>query len=226
MKGGGKMKRMMRILLILASFAVGYNLSHAGDGAKVLMIPRDGVSSNLELMLTKEVGVMTDMLKNAGFDVDVATVTGQPIVASETLKLKPDLKLSNVNVADYAGIIMPCMSVGGGLNTPVASEAVAIVKGAVAERKPVAAQLGSVMILAEAGVLKGKKYAYFFDKLNPDSAHQRDARFEGAIYSNEIVVKDGNIITSCCCPAAAYFHGSPDATAQLTQTLIDELIHK
>jgi putative intracellular protease/amidase len=224
MKRGGKMKRMMRISLILASFAVCYNLSHAGDGAKVLMIPREGSSSNLELMLTKEVGVMTDMLKSAGFDVDVATASGKLIVASETLKLKPDLKLIDVNVADYLGFIMPCMSVGW--NTPVASEAVAIVKKAVAERKPVAAQLGSVMILAEAGVLKGKKYAYFFDKLNPDSGHQRDARFEGAIYSNEIVVKDGNIITSCCCPAAAYFHGSPDATAQLTQTLIDELIRK
>ena len=62
-----------------------------------------------------------------------------------------------MKVADYAGFIMPCMAVGLFPGPPVAPEAVAIVKQAVAEGKPVAAQFGSVIILAQAGVLKGKK---------------------------------------------------------------------
>jgi putative intracellular protease/amidase len=220
------MKRFIIIVAILLSIAVFGIHVPAEGGPKVLLIPREGDSHHKKRALTKEVGVMTKMLKEAGFEVVVATVKGKPIVAYPfpVTTLEPDLKLKDVNVADYVGFIMPCMAVSW--NWPVAPEAVAIVKQAVAEEKPVAAQLHSVTILAEAGVLKGKKYAYFYDKLNPDSGHQRDARFEGAIYSDEIVVKDGNIITSCCCPAAAQIYGGPDATAQLTQTLIDELIRK
>jgi putative intracellular protease/amidase len=220
------MKRFIIIVTILLSIVVFAIHVPAEGGPKVLLIPREGDTKHEKRALTKEVGVMTNMLKEAGFEVVVATVKGIPIVAYPfpVTTLEPDLKLKDVNVADYVGFIMPCMAVPR--NWPVAPEAVAIVKQAVAERKPVAAQLGSVAILAESGVLKGKKYAYFYDSLNPDSGHQRDDRFEGAIYSDEIVVKDGNIITSCCCPAAAHIHGGPDATAQLTQTLIDELIRK
>ena len=185
---------------------------------KVLLIPREGYSGDIELMLKKEVGVMTSMLKKTGFEVVVATVSGQPIVAPTTT-LEPDLKLADVKVADYVGFIMPCMAVGLFPGPPVAPEAVAIVKQAIAAGKPMAAQLGSVIILAEAGVLKGKQYAFYTDPLS------RDARFEGAIYSDDTIVKDGNIITSCCCPYMAMY-GSSDKTANLTQTLIAELNKK
>ncbi len=166
------MKRFIIIVAILLSMAVFGILVPAEGGPKVLLIPREGDSKHKKLALTKEVGVMTKMLKKAGFEVVVATVKGKPIVAYPfpVTTLEPDLKLNDVNVADYIGFIMPCMAVGW--TYPVAPEAVAIVKQAVDEGKPVAAQLGSVMILAEAGVLKGKRYAYFFDKLNPDSGHQ------------------------------------------------------
>ncbi len=151
----------------------------------------------------------------------MATVSGQPIVAPTTT-LKPDLKLADVKVADYVGLIMPCMAVGWPPGPPVAPEAVAIVQQAVAEGKLVAAQLGSVAILAEAGVLKGKRYAFFVNPL------PKDDRFEGAIHSDDTIVKDGNIITSCCCPYKAlnYRPRYPDGTAKLTQTLIAELVRK
>jgi len=213
------MKRFTIIVAILASMALWVAHIQAEPGPKVLLIPREGSSGDIELMLTKEVGVMTSMLKKAGFEVVVATVSGQPIVAPTTT-LEPDLKLADVKVADYVGFIMPCMAVGLWPGPPVAPEAVAIVKQAVAEEKPVAAQLGSVIILAEAGVLKGKQYAFYTDPLS------RDARFEGAIYSDDAIVKDGNIITSCCCPYMATMWGYPDGTANLTQTLIAELVRK
>lgn len=111
------------------------------------------------------------------------------------------------------------MAVGLSPGALVAPEAVAIVKQVVSEGKPVAAQLGSVIILAEAGVLKGKHYAFYTDPLS------RDARFEGAIYSHEIIVKDGNTISSCCCPYMATM-GYTDGTANLTQTLIANLKKK
>jgi putative intracellular protease/amidase len=212
------MKRFLIIVTILLSMAVCGALAHAESGSKVLLMPREGISNDIDLMLTKEVGVMTSMLKKAGFEVVVVTVSGKPIVAPTTT-LEPDLKLADVKVADYVSFIMPCMAVGLWPGPPVAPEAVAIVKQAVAEGKPVAAQLGSVIILAEAGVLKGKQYAFYTDPLS------RDARFEGAIYSNDTIVKDGNIITSCCCPKMATW-GYPDGTANLTQTLIVKLKKK
>lgn len=198
----------------------------AEDGSKVLIIPREGDSFDIELMLKKEVGVMTQMLRDAGFVVNVATASGETIVAP-TSKLKPDMKLAEVKKEDYIGFIMPCMAVGGIPGPPVAPEAVAIVKHAVAEGKPVAAQFGSVIILAQAGVLKGKKYAFLDDPLKPTSFRTvTDPRFEDAIYSGWDVVQDGSIITSGVCPYLEKMTGLPDGTTKLTQAFIDELKKK
>jgi putative intracellular protease/amidase len=193
---------------------------------KVLLIPREGYSADIQLMLDKEVGVMRRMLMFAGFKVEVATASGRPIV-SPTMDLKPDMILANVKKEDYVGFIMPCMAVGGIPGPPVAPEAVELVKYAVAEGKPVAAQFGSTVILAQAGVLKGKKYAFFSDPLKPTPYRKiTDPRFTDAIYSGRGVVQDGKIFTSSTCPMIEKVTGFPDGTAELTQMFIDELKKK
>jgi putative intracellular protease/amidase len=122
---------------------------------------------------------------------------------------------------------MPCMAVGGIPGPPVAPEAVAIAKYAAAEGKPLAAQYGSVIILAQAGVLKGKKYAFFSDPLKPAPWRKiTDPRFKDAIYSGRGVVQDGNIITSGTCPLLERMSGLPDGTANLTQAFMAELKNK
>jgi putative intracellular protease/amidase len=119
------------------------------------------------------------------------------------------------------------MAVGGIPGPPVAPEAVAIVKYAVAEGKPVAAQFGSVIILAQAEVMKGKKYAFFSDPLKPAPWRKiTDPRFVDAIYSGRGVVQDGKIITSGTCPMLERMSGFPDGTVKLTQAFIDELKKK
>jgi putative intracellular protease/amidase len=203
-QGGKKMKRFIIVLTILVTMAAWVALAYAEPKSKVLLIPREGTSRNLELMLTEEVGVMVGMLEKSGFEVEVATASGEPI-ASKNVTLKPDLKLLDVKVADYAGFIMACMAVGIIPSPPQPPEAVSIVKQAVAQGKPIAAQFGAVQILAEAGILKGKRYA------------------AGAIYSGRDVVQDGNIITSGVCPYIKQMRGWPDGTAELTQKLIAEL---
>ena len=193
---------------------------------KVLLIPREGYSGDIQLMLDKEVGVMRRMLMFAGFKVEVATASGRTIV-SPTMDLKPDMILANVKKEDYVGFIMPCMAVGGIPGPPVAPEAVELVKYAVAEGKPVAAQFGSTIILAQAGVLKGKKYAFFSDPLKPTPYRKiTDPRFTDAIYSGRGVVQDGKIFTSGTCPMIEKVTGFPDGTAELTQMFIDELKKK
>ena len=218
------MKRMTTFVAIVVGMAVCISLMPSkaiSEGRpKVLLIPREGYSADLEYMLWKEVWPMRFMLMRAGFKVEVATASGFRII-SPGRDLEPDLRLDEVKVADYVGFIMPCMAVGGIPGPPVAPEAVAIVKQAVAEGKPVAAQFGSVVILAQAGILKGKKYAFFSDPLKPTPRRKfTDSRFADAIYSGRGVVQDGNIITSGTCPFLAKVFGAPDGTSKLTQTFI------
>lgn len=54
-KGGKKMKRFIIIAMILASMVLCVALVHAEPSPKVLLIPRQGNSRDIELMLTKEV---------------------------------------------------------------------------------------------------------------------------------------------------------------------------
>ena len=81
----------------------------------------------------------------------------------------------------------------GYLRRPLPPEGTAIIKEAVAKGKPLAAQTGSVILMSQAGVLKGKKYA--LAKGWP--------AIEGAIYSGDGIVQDGKIITSGVCPYMA-----------------------
>jgi len=191
------------LTLLLLPFAL------AQQRGKVLMIVNEGTSEDLELMLTKEVGVMKNLLQKAGYQVVVATASGNPLAAGSA-KVMPDLKLSQAKAADYAGFIMPCMATSASALPP---EGNAIVKEAVASNKPFAAQTGSVVLLFHAGVLAGKKYALA----------KGWAALEGAIYSGDGIVQDGNIITSGVCPRMAKMAGMKDGTARLTETLIAEL---
>jgi putative intracellular protease/amidase len=184
----------------------------AQQKGKVLMIVNEEKSMDLELMLTKEIGVMKELLQKAGFQVVVATVSKTPLAAGSA-KLVPDLKLSEVKVADYKGIIMPCMPTN--IGPPLSPEGSAIVNEAAAKRKPIAAQTGSVVQLWQAGVLKGKKYALAQGLGVPPLAD--------ATHSGEGVVQDGSIITSGVCPYVAKMAGMQDGTSKLTEALIAEL---
>ncbi len=199
---------------------------------KVLMIPREGFSQDLDLMLTKEVGVMTSMLKDAGFEVVLATRSGSPIIGS-TSTLKPDKRLDQINLGDYVGVILPCMAVGSIPGPPIAPETIALVQQAMAAGKPVAAQMGSVIILAHAGVLKGKKYAYPADptKTGP-TIPVADPKFNDGAYSGNGVIQDGVIITSGVCPYIEKISkqqnrpGVIDGTPELTRVFISSLKKK
>ena len=184
---------------------------------KVLMFLREGVAEDLDFMLKMEVGVMTMLLKEAGLQVDVATYSGQPI-AGQTEKIENVMKLSEIKLDDYKGIIIPCLNI---MRVEVAPETLAVVKKAVEDGKPVAAALSSVGVLAKAGVLKGKKYAFLFDPLKPTATRKEPILiFADAIYSGSGVVQDDKIITSGECPAAQRWLGKQDRTVELTKTFI------
>lgn len=215
----------MKHLLFLSMLIIGLASSsitelYSQESNKVLLFIRDG-SIDLEYMLTKEVGVMKDVLEQSGFEVTMASKSGEPIVAG-SIKLIPDLKLGDVKVSDYAGFILPCMAAADTPGAPLNTELVDMVKNASAEGKPVAAQLGSVLILANAGVLNGKKYA-FADSETFNADVYPALKDCGGIYSGSGVIQDGNIITSGVCPHWAKMNELPDGTQELSQALVKDI---
>ena len=179
---------------------------------KVLLLIGDERSEDLELMLNNEVGVMVSMLEAAGYDPVVASASGQPLVGGATT-LTPDMKLADVNVDDYAGFMFPCLAVPLEPPRPPA-EVLEIANQAVAQGKPVAAQIGGVATLGMAGVLDGKQFA------GPAGMGRF---YPKGIYQGTGVVQDGNIMTSGTCPYMAKMTGMKDGTPELTQKLIDAL---
>jgi putative intracellular protease/amidase len=165
----------------------------------------------MELMLTEEVGVMVGLLEEAGAKVVVASLSGKPIRGDPTT-LAPDLKLSDVSLDDYAGVVIPCMAAGfGGDPGTLPPEALKIVKEAVAQGKPVAAQQSAVLILAKAGVLDGRRFAIAAENRNYIAV----GTFAGAG-----VVRAGRIVTAGTCPLQAQTFGLPDTTTELTRRFI------
>lgn len=67
------MKRTGIIVIVMLFFVIGiisFTSQVYGQSAKkVLMIPREGYSEDLDLMLKNELGVMNILLKRAGHDI-------------------------------------------------------------------------------------------------------------------------------------------------------------
>jgi putative intracellular protease/amidase len=206
-----KFHKVMKKLIFLF-FLMSFLISGKKEPSKVLLYIED--SSELQYMLIHEVNRMSELLKQTGFEVRTATLTGE-ILKTDSVTMKPDLKLNEVDIKDYAGFIMPCMAPG---DTTVTSEEINFAKNIVKEGKPVAAQLGAVLILGKAGVLKGKKYAWADEQ--DENVNMFPALSDG-IYSGRGVVRDGLIITSGTCPMMAKMRGHQDGTDELTRTLIE-----
>jgi putative intracellular protease/amidase len=185
----------------------------SGQTGKVLLMAKDGESADLDYMITHEVNVMTTLLEEAGYEVVVASPSGVALTG-ESHTLTPDLRLADVSANDFEGIIMPCMAMGAEAQIP---DLEALIKETVAAGKPVAAQLGSVVQLARAGVLEGRKYAYV------DEWRSQVPELEGLEYGGQGVVEEGNVISSGVCPYAARDLGVEDTTPALTKALIAQL---
>lgn len=179
----------------------------ANENKKVLMIPREG-SENLAIALSQESGVMLKLLTDDGFEVIVATDSGKELKTGN-YQLIPDYKLSEVNAEDYSGIIMPCMNAGTDPKK-VSEEAVRIVKEAVENDIPIAAQLGSVLVLEAAEVW------------SPDLA-QIPANESYRSWGGDGIYMYNKILTSGTCPFLAKHSKAVDRTEALTIKFIELL---
>ena len=128
-------------------------------------------------------------LKEAGYEVDVATKDGNVVhgkygVPARTTISTPELKAEN-----YDAVILP-----GGFEAPdrvrVLPEVLDFVKKMYESNKLVAAICHGPWIMISAGITKGKKITSYW-------SIEADVKNSGANYQHKVpVVIDGNIITS------------------------------
>ncbi|MBW1863622.1 MAG: DJ-1/PfpI family protein [Deltaproteobacteria bacterium] len=206
------MKNRRALIVLLSVYILSIGLCGITDAGaqerKVLLIAREGSVAPGE-MVDQELTVMKDLMEKSGLTVVISTSTGRELL-SASRSIKPNYKLSEIDPSEYQGVIIACMAAGRPGQIPL--EALKIVKFIFSKGLPVAAQDGAVCILADAGILKGKKYALY-----KQIFYIRDG-----IYSGRGVVVDGNLITSGACPYVAIVHAeSPDCTTMLTEKFIE-----
>ena len=155
------------------------------EGRKVAILATDGVEQ-VELVEPRKA------LEQAGATVHLVSDKSGEIQGmnhhDKGDKLPVDRTLADASASDYDALMLP-----GGVANPDAlrqdAAAVEFVRAFVASGKPVAAICHAGWVLAEAGVVEGRKVTSW-------PSLQTDLRNAGAEWVDEEVVTDGNLITS------------------------------
>jgi hypothetical protein len=162
---------------------------------KVLIVIRNYASLDMPFMTDNELGVMLDMLEDAGFQVRIASLTYDPY-ESETRTITPDLVVGSVDAADFDAVVLPCLAAG---SRPASQEIAELVTQFHEQEKVVAAQYGARATL------------YALDIIGKDQ-----------LISKEVLQID-RVITSGCCPYMARSSGCDDGTRILIEKVITTL---
>ena len=210
------MRRLVLFVILLALAVPALALAQAAprQGGKVLLVIRDTSAPDPmagDVPVVGEAGVMKDTLQRAGYQVDIASPTGEPWGAPGHM-LNVDRKLKDIKAADYQAIVIPCLAID---STALHPDLDAVIKAAVRQGRIIAAQNVGVAMLDEAGALAGKTFA-----ISDEAAKS----IKTGTRSGTGVVKDGRIITSGICPTMAKLRGGAvDGTPELMETLLAEL---
>lgn len=134
----------------------------------------------------EEYQVPKDILTAAGIEVVTASTTTEEAVGKLGLKVRPDLLVSDIKPDDYGVLVF----VGGGGSAQYFDDAAvhALARDFAGAGKVVAAICIAPVILARAGLLKGKRATVY-----PDGIPELEKA--GAVYTGQSVERDGRIIT-------------------------------
>lgn len=147
--------------------------------AKVLVPLADGCE---EL----EAVTIIDLLRRAGVEVTTAGLKPGVVKASRGVQLVPDTTLDTALEADYDMVVLPG-GMPGASHLKEDARVLALLKKMAAAGKYTAAICAAPMVLAEAGVLAGRRatsYPGFLDGL------------ADVTLRSEAVVQDGTVLTS------------------------------
>jgi len=126
-------------------------------------------------------------LLEAGVAVDVAAPEKATVTGKHGYTFQANMTFSEIDPSEYDTLVIPG---GKGPETVRLDEDAVAAAGAIFESgKPVAAICHGCQVLISAGVLDGKRATCWM-------GIRDDLKAAGAIYSDEEVVVDGNLITS------------------------------
>ena len=169
-------------------------------GKKIVMIIGERMFEGTEFKEPKEI------FEREGAKIIVAcsTLSEATSMGFYSLIVKPNILINDIKVKDFDAIIF----IGGFgcaeyFDNPVAHN---IAKQALDQDKILAAICMAPRILANAGILKGKKATCF-----PNV--REDIKAKGAIVTGEMVERDGNIITG----------NGPGAATKFGETIVSAL---
>ena len=126
-----------------------------------------------------------DLIRRSNTPITILGLNSLEIKGSHEIQVKADLLLEDYS-KDFDVLILPG-GLPGTTNLAQSSELIDLIKKSFSENRLCAAICAAPVVLAKAGVLKGLKatcYPGFEDKLGE------------AIYTEETVVHDANVITS------------------------------
>lgn len=126
-------------------------------------------------------------LKEAGFEVDVASISRGKINGKHGYEVGVDKALRDVQAKDYDILVLP----GGKAPSELRKQPVAleIVKEFILGNKPIAAICHGPQILAAAGALRDRHATCYHSVAE-------ELKQAGALYEDSEVVVDGNLVTS------------------------------
>jgi len=154
-------------------------------GKKAVMIIAFRDFRDAEYFVPKEI------LERAGIEVKTASNKIGIAVGADGGDTKVDFLVSQIEVADFDAIIF--VGGPGALDALDNEDSYRVAKEAITQNKVLAAICISPVILAKAGVLKGKRATVWNDWAKTQA---KILEREGAIFENKSVVIDGKIITA------------------------------
>jgi 4-methyl-5(b-hydroxyethyl)-thiazole monophosphate biosynthesis len=131
-----------------------------------------------------EVATTIDVLRRAGIEVNTASMTGGWITSGQGVKIMADKKISDIEIREYDGIVLPGGSQGVE-NLSRSSKLKEFLEKLNENGKMIAAICAAPTILAKYHLLDNKK-ATIYPGMEKELPYPRDER----------VVIDGNVITS------------------------------
>ncbi len=140
---------------------------------------------------------VADILRRAHFQADLISIAGVEVTGAHDITVTADATLSERASDDYDMVVLPG-GLPGATNLRDDERVIAFVQEMDARERFVAAICAAPLALARAGVLEGRDFTAYPGN---EAKITTTGRFR-----NDLVVRDGNLITSRG-PASAYAFG-------------------
>ncbi|MCY6353733.1 DJ-1 family glyoxalase III [Clostridium sp. ZS2-4] len=138
---------------------------------------------------------VVDILRRANITCDTCSLKGKQVKGAHNIIIEADKVIDELDIIEYEGLILPG-GMPGSTNLKECDKILTWVKEFNEEGKLIAAICAAPIVLGKAEIVKGRRVTSY-------------PGFEGelkeAIYCEEVVVEDSNIITSRGPATSVYF---------------------